>query len=59
MLIPELVELPSELTETHYNMTVPAQGDNSVLLEWCLNSASNNRKLNLQMESIKELQNRE
>ncbi len=55
-IVEKRVELGSELTENHPNPTVPTHGDNSVLLEWCLACAANNRKLNLQMDAIRELQ---
>ena len=53
-LVPQFVSLPAELTQSRNNPSIPTSGDNETLLNWCLVCASNNAKLNDQMNSIRD-----
>ena len=58
-IVDRMVTLAPELTQTQHNPPVPNSGDVIVLVDWTLACAANTRKLNDQMEAIRNAERRE
>jgi hypothetical protein len=52
----EFVPIPEQFTKTYMNKPIPSAGDNLDLLEWAQYCAVQNRKYELQMEKLQELE---
>jgi hypothetical protein len=50
-----MIPLPPGLLEQQENLPVPAKGNNEDLLSWMMQCASNNRKMNLQLKALQDL----